>query len=90
MSTFIAKQPNGLYCRFSSVVDTVTEYNMTAEQYVEICANEARIAARKRLDNPEPFSNIVESFSPTNDSIKEFNNILAKMGSEVRLNSDDY
>ena len=29
MGAFIAKQPNGLYCRFSTVVDCVTHYDMT-------------------------------------------------------------
>ncbi|MCH1964395.1 hypothetical protein MCG45_16315 [Clostridium perfringens] len=30
----IAKQPNGLYCRYSSVVDTITHYNFTEEEYL--------------------------------------------------------
>ena len=34
MGAYIAKQPNGLYCRFSSVVDTVTHWNMTEEDYI--------------------------------------------------------
>lgn len=28
----ICKQPNGLYCRFSSVVDTFTHINMTEQE----------------------------------------------------------
>ena len=36
MAGFIAKQPNGLYCRFSSIVDTVTHWNMTKEDYVKV------------------------------------------------------
>ena len=35
MGAFVAQQPNGLYCRFSSVVDTVTHWNMTFDEYVE-------------------------------------------------------
>ena len=35
MGAFIARQPNGLLCRFSSVVDCVTDYNMTEEEYIE-------------------------------------------------------
>lgn len=31
MGSFIAQQPNGLYCRFSTIVDTVTHYNMTKD-----------------------------------------------------------
>lgn len=35
MGSFIAQQPNGLYCRFSTIVDTVTHYNMTKDDYIE-------------------------------------------------------
>lgn len=38
MGSFIARQPNGLLCRFSSVVDTITDYNLTDEEYIEMCA----------------------------------------------------
>ena len=31
MGAFICKQPNGKYCRFSTVVDSITDYNMTEE-----------------------------------------------------------
>ena len=34
MGAFISKQPNGLYCRFSSVVDCPTHWNMTKEDYI--------------------------------------------------------
>ena len=37
MGSFIAQQPNGLYCRFSTIVDTVTHYNMTKDDYIELC-----------------------------------------------------
>lgn len=38
MGAFIAKQPNGLYCRYSSIVDNITHHNMTEEEYIELCA----------------------------------------------------
>jgi len=41
MGRYIARQPNGLLCRFSTVVDCVTVYNMTEEDYIELCAEEA-------------------------------------------------
>ena len=31
--SFIARQKNGLLCRFSTVIDTVCDYNMTDEEY---------------------------------------------------------
>ena len=35
MGAFIARQPNGLLCRFSTVVDCITDYNMTEEEYIQ-------------------------------------------------------
>ena len=33
MAGFVSKQPNGLYCRFSSVTDCPTAWNMTREAW---------------------------------------------------------
>ena len=40
MPGFIAQQPNGLFCRFSTIVDTVTNINMTKEDYINLCKRE--------------------------------------------------
>ena len=85
MGAFIAKQPNGLYCRFSTVVETVTDWNMTKEEYIEMCAaraaekasEEAREILAKHL---YPFDDVKNSFFPTNNTIEEFNEILKEMG----------
>lgn len=42
MGAYIARQPNGLLCRFSSSVDAVTHYNYSEEEYIELCAERAR------------------------------------------------
>ena len=42
MGSFICRQPNGLLCRFSTVVDTVTHYNMTDEEYIQMKMEQAR------------------------------------------------
>lgn len=34
MAGMIVKQPNGLYCRYSSIIDTITHYNFTEEEYL--------------------------------------------------------
>lgn len=64
MGAFIARQPNGLLCRWSSVVDNITHYNMTEEEYIEFCAEEARKRARRELECLHlfihPFSEILE------------------------------
>ena len=41
MGSFICKQPNGKYCRFSTVVDTLTHINMTEDEYIEYCVSRA-------------------------------------------------
>ena len=51
MSAFIARQPNGRLCRHSTVVDCVTAYNMTDEEYIELCAENAREEARDVIKN---------------------------------------
>ena len=80
MGSFIAKQPNGLYCRFSTVVDCPTHINMTKEDYINICMERAREEAEEVLENyVKPFEWIEEYFHPNNMSKKEFKECLNKM-----------
>ena len=51
MAGFVSKQPNGLYCRFSTVVDCPTAWNMTREDYINIKMQEAKEDAEDVLDN---------------------------------------
>lgn len=37
MGAIFYKQPNGRYCRYSTVVDCVTHYNMTEDDILELC-----------------------------------------------------
>lgn len=88
---FVSQQPNGRYCRFSSIVDTVTNYNMTAEEYIEMCAEQARINARFELKHClVPFSQVKNCFLPTNDSVEDFNDMLKAMGDKERINPEDF
>jgi len=80
MGAFIARQPNGLLCRFSTIVDTVTHYNMTDEEYVELCADYARVEAKEYLKCKLPsFDEVIYSFSPRNMTETEFNEIVKEM-----------
>lgn len=80
MAGFISRQPNGLLCRFSSIVDTITHYNMTEDEYIEMCAERARDEAREVLQNHlKPFSWVKDYFAPNNMSEEEFNKILKEM-----------
>ena len=47
--SFIARQPNGLLCRYSGIVETITNYNMTEEDYIELCKKNAEETARKTI-----------------------------------------
>lgn len=89
MGAFIARQPNGLLCRFSTVVDTVTHYNMTEEDYItEVQMGRygrnretAEREARDTIDNyMQPFSEVIRRFMPYNNTKEEFLNILREMG----------
>ena len=51
MGGMICKQPNGKYCRFSSIVDAPTHINMTEENYMEVCAERAKAEAKDTIEN---------------------------------------
>ena len=88
---FVSQQPNGRYCRFSGIVDTVTNYNMTAEEYIEMCAEQARINARFELKHClVPFSQVKHCFLPTNVSVEAFNDLLKAMGDNEQLIQVDF
>lgn len=86
MGSFISRQPNGLLCRFSTVVGCPTDWNMTEEAYIEMCAEKARKEARDVIENHlRPFSMIEDWYVPNNMSKKEFAEVLKEMGKEVKL-----
>lgn len=85
MSRYIARQPNGLLCRFSTVVDCVTVYNMTEEDYIELCAEEAREEARYNLSREgfiKPYSRIISDTLFNNTTEEQFKELRKKMGEE--------
>lgn len=80
MGAFIARQPNGLLCRFSSVVDCITDYNMTEEEYIEMCAEKARKEARDVLDHyMQPFELVDKRFCPNNMTVEQHKRIVKEM-----------
>jgi len=90
MGAFISKQPNGLYCRFSTIVDTITHYNMTESDYIEFCIG--RYGEKGRADAEDilknhivPFEEVLNSFIPNNETVKGFNKILKKMGYDKKF-----
>lgn len=82
MAGFISKQPNGLYCRFSTIVDTITHYNLTKEDYLN---NITGTVPNKEIGEDvlnnyiKPFSEVVDRFIPNNMSQEEFDNLVKIM-----------
>lgn len=83
MAGFIARQPNGLICRHSTVCDCITDYNMTEEEYIRYCEKERNIAREDSVDTIEnymrDFSEVTEWYHPNNMSVKQFLKILEEM-----------
>lgn len=81
MGAFIVKQPNGKYARFSTIIDCITDYNMTEKDYINLCVERAREEAKDILENHiRPFDCIFDYFCPNNLSYSEFIEQLKEMG----------
>jgi len=88
MGAFIAQQPNGLYCRFSTIVDCPTHWDMTEEEYinlkVEMAIENAKREAKSILSKHlRPFDEVEERFIDNNMTKEEFEQLLKEMGKEV-------
>ena len=78
--SFITRQPNGLLCRFSSVLDCPSHWNMTDEEYVAYKMELARDEARMTLKNQMmPFENVREEFLPNNMTTEMFEVVMKQM-----------
>lgn len=78
--SFITRQPNGLLCRFSSVTDCPSHWNMTDEEYVAFRMEVARDEARMTLKNTMmPFENVREEFAPNNMTEEMFEVVMKQM-----------
>ena len=87
MGSFVCRQPNGKLCRFSTVVDSVTHYNMTDDEYIEMCAERAREEARYIIESGLKSYNLIDKyFRPGNMTQEEFDKIKKEM--EVRDDSN--
>ena len=80
MGSFIARQPNGLLCRHSSIVGCITDYNMTDEDYINLCMEQAKEDAKRELElRVSPFVRVKEDFYPSNMSQEVFDKVLKDM-----------
>lgn len=81
--SYIARQPNGLLCRFSTMVDAVTHINMSEEDYIEMCAERAREEARRDLEDKrfvKSFDCVLEDTRFDNMTYDEWQGYLKVMG----------
>lgn len=80
MGGFIARQPNGLLCRFSTVVDNITDYNMTDEEYIEMCAERGRQQARDVLEHHlHSYDEVLKSVYVSDETEREEFEIVKKI-----------
>ena len=66
MAWRIVKQPNGLYARFSDVVDDFTHYDMTEEEAVDLCLDylgrqDSREKVGRAKQHPERYEDEFET-----------------------------
>lgn len=83
MGAYIARQPNGLLCRFSSVVSCPTHKDMTEQDYINYCMERAKEEAIENLKDPKfikDFNRVREDFYPANMDIDEFQGWLISVG----------
>lgn len=91
MGSFYSRQPNGKICRFSSVVDCPTDWNMTDEEFVEWYAEQAREEARYILKHKlRSFDYIVGGFAPRNMTVAEFKEALKSMGHSGEIEEKEW
>ena len=93
MGVFVVKQPNNLYCLYSTYVDTIVCHNMTREDYINFKKEEAEEEAKRligRIDKGEAwevpnFEKLIENFIPREMTIDEFIKIIRESGYEGDL-----
>ena len=91
MAAFICKQPNGKYCRFSTILETVTHINKTEDEYIAYRVGIAMQEAREELNNHlKPFEEVKKQFYPEYDTVEDFNEYLKEMGDTEQLDPEEY
>ncbi|KOP84115.1 hypothetical protein ACFFHH_20335 [Cytobacillus solani] len=84
MTGFIAKQPNGLYCHFSSIVDCPTHYNMSREDYLSNVTRNVRNRDEGEIilrDHLYPITEVIDRFIPRNMTQTEFDKWVVDVSS---------
>lgn len=87
MGAIYYKQPNGRFCRYSTICDAVTDYNMSEYDIVKLFVENAIDDAKKFINNERnfhDFGELCDKFKDGNNwtgemSVKEFEKLKEKM-----------
>jgi hypothetical protein len=90
MGAIFYKQPNGRYCRYSTVVDCVTDYNMSKYDIIKLFVEDAIDSAEEFIDNEKNFHKFEELTEKYEDlgpdeeplgemTVNEFKNLKKQM-----------
>ena len=90
MGAIYYKQPNGRYCRYSTIVDRVTDYNMTEDDILKLFVEGAIDSAREFIKNKknfhkfeeltEKYENLAPDEEPLGEmTVDEFKNLKKQM-----------
>jgi hypothetical protein len=86
MGRIVSKQPNGLYCVFSTIVDNFIICDLTEEEYIEYrvekakeeAMEDAKLVLKKYI---QPFDSVIANFHPSNEEdLQDFIKILKLVG----------
>ena len=84
MPAFYFKQPNGLYGRFSTVVDCPTHYNCTKEELIEDAVETYRQELMEEFDKRcKNFDYMVSHFLDNNMTNEEFEEMKKEMSDDL-------
>lgn len=82
MSAFWAKQPNGKYCRFSTVIDCITDYDCTKKDMLKIIIQKTKEKFERDFEQgcySYPFDNVIERFMTCNMPIDKMDKICRQI-----------
>ena len=91
MGVLYCKQPNDLYCRFSTVVDTVTHYNMDKNELKELLIHKLgdwdydiihfdEFLTRDNGFHVYPFEEVLERYTTANQKMDDALETVREMG----------
>ena len=83
MGAFWAKQPNGKWCRFSTIVDSVTDYNCEKEDILNCIIERTKERFERDFEHGDynyPFDEVIERFNTNNNTLEEMIEMCKEMG----------